>query len=175
MPDDLRFALASIDDPDGTEVGVILLGLDAERLLAGVGSARLADDDTALVTQAVDQARHEVAGPRYADLIAAGRARWRAVRASLASLPVAANPASPRRAWAETAAHVAAAVPGAGPASISYLTACTLRRREVDRLADERGEPDVPLEGPACSRPPCWTCSGPTPAPPGRCWTCTSR
>lgn len=87
MPDDLRFALASIDDPDGTEVGVILLGLDAERLLAGVGSARLADDDTALVTQAVDQARHEVAGPRYADLIAAGRARWRAVRASSRACP----------------------------------------------------------------------------------------
>ncbi|WP_410623582.1 DUF6187 family protein [Amycolatopsis sp. cmx-8-4] len=148
MSDDLRFALPSIDDPDATEVGVILLGLDAERLLAGVGFARLADDP-ALVTQAVDQARHEVAAPGYAGLIAAGRDRWRAVRVAIGSLPVAVNPASPRRAWAETAAHVAAAVPDAGPASISYLTACTLRRREVDRLADERGEPDVLLEGPA--------------------------
>ncbi|MEU4252162.1 DUF6187 family protein [Amycolatopsis sp. NPDC026612] len=148
MPDDTRFALPSIDAPDATEVGVILLGLDAERLLAGVGFARLADDP-ALVTQVVDQARHEVAGLGYAGLIAAGRARWRAVRAAAGSPPGTATPASPRRAWAETAEHVAAAVPDAGPASIAYLTACTLRRREVDRLADEDGEPDVVLEVPA--------------------------
>ncbi|EOD66939.1 hypothetical protein H480_19103, partial [Amycolatopsis vancoresmycina DSM 44592] len=54
-----------------------------------------------------------------------------------------------RGAWVEAAARVAAAVPEAGPASIAYLTACSLRRGEVDRLADGDGEPDVPPEVPA--------------------------
>jgi hypothetical protein len=54
-----------------------------------------------------------------------------------------------RPAWAEAAERVAAAVPGAGAASIAYLTACALRRGEVDKLADGDGEPDVVPEFPA--------------------------
>jgi hypothetical protein len=145
---DSRFVLPAVDDPASTEVGVILLGLDAARLLAGVGFARLADDP-ALVTQAVDQARHGVAGFGFAGLIETGRARWRSVREALEGPPGAASPASLRRAWAEAAERVAAAVPEAGPASIAYLTACSLRRAEVDQLADGDGDPDVVLEVPA--------------------------
>lgn len=141
MPD-TRFAFPSVDDPGSAEVGVILLGLDAERLLAGVGFARLADDP-ALVTQAVDQARHGVAGFGLPGLVAAGCARWRSVRGACGSPPGTSAPAALRAAWAEAAGRVAAAVPEAGPASIAYLTACSLRRGEVDRLADGDGEPDV--------------------------------
>jgi hypothetical protein len=143
---DTRFVLPAIDDPGSTEVGIILLGLDAERLLAGVGFARIADDP-ALVTQAVDQARHEVAGFGFPGLVAAGCARWRAVREFVESRSE--TSASPRRAWAEAAERVATAVPEAGPASVAYLTACSLRRGEVDRVADGDGEPDVVLEVPA--------------------------
>ncbi|MFG1645302.1 DUF6187 family protein [Amycolatopsis sp. NPDC049252] len=145
MPD-TRFTLPPIDDPPSTEVGIILLGLDARRLLAGLGFARIADDP-ALVTQAVDLARHEVAGLGFADLVAAGRARWRAVRDLVESR--AETSASPRRAWAEAAERVTAAVPEAGPASVAYLTACSLRRGEVDRVADGDGESDVVPEVPA--------------------------
>ncbi|MER6800196.1 DUF6187 family protein, partial [Amycolatopsis mediterranei] len=53
---DLRFVLPDVEAPAAVEAGVILLGLDADRLLAGLGLARLADD-AALVTQVVDQAR----------------------------------------------------------------------------------------------------------------------
>ncbi|WP_410589832.1 DUF6187 family protein [Amycolatopsis sp. lyj-23] len=145
---DTRFALPAIDDPGSTEVGVILLGLDAERLLAGVGFARLADDP-ALVTQAVDQARHGVAGFGLAGLVAAGCARWCAVRDAIGDAPGTSSPAALRGAWAEAAGRVATAVPEAGPASVAYLTACSLRRGEVDRLAGGDGEPDVVPEVPA--------------------------
>ncbi|MEV7097692.1 DUF6187 family protein [Amycolatopsis sp. NPDC051045] len=147
MPD-TRFALPAIDDPGSTEVGIILLGLDAERLLAGVGFARLADDP-ALVTQAVDQARHGVAGFGFPGLVAGGCARWRGVRDAVGDPPGTSSPAALRGAWVEAIERVAAAVPEAGPASIAYLTACSLRRGEVDRLADGDGEPDVVLEVPA--------------------------
>jgi hypothetical protein len=143
---DTRFALPPIDDPGSTEVGVILLGLDARRLLAGVGFARIADDP-ALVTQVVDLARHEVAGLGFPDLVAAGCARWLVVRELVESR--AETSASPRRAWAEATERVAAAVPEAGPASVAYLTACSLRRGEVDQVADGDGEPDVVPEVPA--------------------------
>ncbi|MDX3190790.1 DUF6187 family protein [Streptomyces sp. MN03-5084-2B] len=145
---DTRFALPAVDDPGSTEVGVILLGLDAERLLAGVGFARLADDP-ALVTQAVDQARHGVAGFGLPGLVTAGCARWRAVREAIGDPPGTSSPAALREAWVEAAGRVATAVPEAGPASVAYLTACSLRRREVDRLAGGDGEPDVVPEVPA--------------------------
>jgi hypothetical protein len=140
--------LPAVDDLASTEVGIILLGLDVERLLAGVGVARLADDP-ALVALAVDQARHGVAGFGFPELVAVGCAGWRAARAAVGFRPGASAPAALRRAWAEATECVAAALPGAGPASIVYLTACSLRREEVDQLADGNGEPDVVLEVPA--------------------------
>src|SRR5262249_11046326 len=38
------FSFPAVDDAPTTEVGVILMGLDAERLLAGLGTAALGDD-----------------------------------------------------------------------------------------------------------------------------------
>ena len=40
------FALPAVDDPAETEVGVIILGLSAERLLAGLGVAGIAREPT---------------------------------------------------------------------------------------------------------------------------------
>ncbi|MFE0025283.1 DUF6187 family protein [Amycolatopsis sp. NPDC059021] len=139
---DTRFSLPSIDDPASTEVGVILMGLDADRLLAGVGLARLADDP-ALVTLAVDQARHGALDRLGPDaLVEAGRDRWRAVRPAIeAGLAVTAA-GSLRLEWAQTTERVTTAVPGLGPASAAYLTACWLRRADVDRLAVRRPEPE---------------------------------
>ncbi|GAA4549769.1 DUF6187 family protein [Amycolatopsis samaneae] len=139
---DTRFSLPSIDDPASTEVGVILLGLDADRLLAGVGLARLADDP-ALVTLAVDQARHGALDRLgTAALLDAGRIRWREVRARIEAGPGPAVAGSLRQEWAGTTERVTAAVPGLGPASAAYLTACWLRRDDVDRLAARPSEPE---------------------------------
>ena len=133
-PVDSRFSLPGVDAPADVEVGVILLGLDPDRLLGGLGLARLADDP-ALVTQLVDQVRHGGSGFDLAGLVALGRDHWRSVRPALGA-PAVGTPASLRREWAETAGRVAAAVPGAGHASIAYLTACALRRADVDPCAD---------------------------------------
>ncbi len=143
---DHRFALPAIDEPGSTEAGIILLGLDTDRLLAGLGLARLADDP-ALVTQAVDQARHGLFAVDLAGLVATGRARWLAVRDTLPALRTG-EPGALRREWERALDRVADAVPEAGPASAAYLTACLLRRTEVDRFADE-GEPDILPEVPA--------------------------
>lgn len=143
---DNRFVLPAVDEPAATEAGIILLGLDVDRLLAGVGFARLADD-AALVTQAVDQARHGAFAIDLAGLVAIGRARWLAVRGTLPELR-SGEAGALRREWERALDRVTDAVPDAGPASVGYLTACLLRRTEVDRFA-ERGEPDVLPEVPA--------------------------
>ncbi|HYN97128.1 MAG TPA: DUF6187 family protein [Pilimelia sp.] len=148
MPDreevDTRFSLPAVDDPAGTETGVILLGLDADRLLAGLGMATLADDP-ALVALAVDHARHDAdARLSFAALIEAGARRWRSARPALASAALGTpTPASLRQAWTRTLRTLAGADPEgeAGPATRAYLAACWLRREDVDRCAAARAAP----------------------------------
>lgn len=130
---DSVFALPSVEDPASTEVGIILLGLDADRLLAGVGLAQLADDP-ALVTLAIDQLRHGAMldlGPDH--LIAAGIRRWRQVRPAI---PPVTQTGSLRLTWERTRAMLTGVVGDLGPASVAYLTACWLRRDDVDQRAD---------------------------------------
>lgn len=132
---DTRFSLPGIDDPPSTEAGVILLGLDAERLLSGLGLAMLADDP-ALVTLAVDRVRHgAMAQFTAAGLVETGAARWRELRTALTEtgIPPSTN-GSLRRSWERTLRVVSAVYPGLGPGSAAYLTACWFRRAEVDRL-----------------------------------------
>jgi len=139
---DLRFTLPSVEDPPMLEAGVVLLGLDAERLLAGLGLAALADDP-ALVTLAVDRIRHDARGAlSTGQLVALGARRWRKVRDALAAAGAPGPPAgSPRWAWVRAARVVQAArereAPGAGlsAACAAYLTACWIRRDEIDELA----------------------------------------
>jgi hypothetical protein len=138
-PYDSRFTLPAIDAPADAEVGVILLGLDVDRLLAGLGFAHFADDP-ALVTQAVDQARHGTFTTGMTELAAAGLARWRAVRALIEAEPGKPEVGSLRQEWANSFRRVAGAVAGSGPAALTYLTACWIRRTEVDRLAASADE-----------------------------------
>ena len=151
-PFDSRFALPAVDDPGSTEAGIILLGLDADRLLAGLGAARLADDP-ALVTQVVDQARHGTAGFGFGGLLESGVRHWLSLRDRLGDPPSTSLPGSLRREWARRLDVVAAALPGAGAATIAYCTACALRRVEVDQLvtglADGKELFDVVPEVPA--------------------------
>ncbi|MGW3959587.1 DUF6187 family protein [Amycolatopsis sp. NPDC005003] len=142
-PVDSRFALPDVDAPADVEIGVILLGLDADRLLGGLGLARIADDP-ALVTQLVDQARHGAGGFDLAGLVALGREHWRSLRSALGE--AGGTPASLRQEWAKAAGRVAAAVPGSGPASIAYLTACALRRADVDACADAPPDGKEPFD-----------------------------
>lgn len=129
-----------VDDPASTELGVMLLGLDVRRLLAGLGFAALTDDP-AVVALSVDHVRH--GAPLRLDtetLVAAGRERWRSVRAALAEatrgLP---SQASPRQAWPAAERAVGTVDPAAsGPAVRAYLTACWLRADEMDRVGEDR-------------------------------------
>ncbi|WP_370943948.1 DUF6187 family protein [Amycolatopsis sp. cg5] len=137
MPEhDTRFSMPGIDDPPSTEAGVILMGLDAERLLAGLGLATLADDP-ALVTLAVDRVRHGALTQFTAPgLVETGAARWRTLGPALAGtgIPGTTN-GSLRRSWEHTLRVVTGVHPGLGPGSAAYLTACWFRRAEVDALA----------------------------------------
>jgi hypothetical protein len=135
VPDTL-FGLPSVDDPASTEVGVILMGLDAERLLAGLGLASLADDP-ALVTLAVDQARHEaLSGLTIGSLAEAGAHRWRSVRDAFAeAVPAGSLSGSLRQEWVQTTKLLTGPAGETGPATLAYFVACWLRRDEVDRRA----------------------------------------
>jgi len=137
--EDTRFAMPSVDAPASTEVGVILLGLDAERLLTGLGLATLADDP-ATITLSVDHVRHGAA-LRFttAALVEAGSRRWAAASTALAEATEGLHPsASPRQAWPQAERAINTVDPlTTGPASRAYLTACWLRRDEIDRWVEE--------------------------------------
>jgi hypothetical protein len=144
------FSLPAVDDPPSTEAGVILLGLDTGHLLAGLAVAALADDPAA-VTLLVDQARHSgVASFDVGQLVSAGVARWRAVRGALRTAEgPGTRTAPPRLAWAQAYAALARCDVGPlGPATAVYLTACLLRRAEVDRYCETL--PGREMEAPAC-------------------------
>jgi hypothetical protein len=131
--------LPGVDDDPLTETGVILLGLDTGRLLAGLGLAA-PGDDPAQVALAVDRSRHEVPGtPPFDDLVAAGRRRWRAARPLLADRPPPAA-AALRGGWLAAVRTVRAlGADGGDEAAGAYLAACWLRRDAVDRWAAEAG------------------------------------
>lgn len=138
---DSRFAMPAIDAPPTVEAGIVLQGLDAERLLAGLGLAALAEDP-ALVTLAVDRLRHDARGTLTADhLLALGARRWRKAHDALTAVSGSAPPAgSPRRAWAQAARAVQSAWErdasdtGLSAACAAYLTACWIRREQLDEL-----------------------------------------
>ncbi|HEY0641606.1 MAG TPA: DUF6187 family protein [Pseudonocardiaceae bacterium] len=132
---DTRFSLPAVNDPPDVETGVILMGLDADRLLAGLGLTSLTDEP-ALVALAMDHLRHGVTGHLGADaMVVAGAERWRAVRAAVAhaNRGIGAS-GSPRQAWRNTTRALDGADLGpAGPGTTAYLAACWLRHRDVDR------------------------------------------
>jgi hypothetical protein len=132
--------MPSVDDSPSTEVGVILLGLEAERLLAGLGLASLADDPAA-VALSVDHARHGATLRLATDaLIDAGCRQWTSARAAVAAVAEGVpGSASPRQAWklAERALNTMDLLT-TGPACRVYLTACWLRRNEIDKWVEER-------------------------------------
>jgi hypothetical protein len=137
--EDTRFAMPSVDAPASTEIGVILLGLDAERLLAGLGMATLADDP-ATVALSVDHTRHGAALRFATDmLVEAGCRRWTAASPALAEATRGLHPsASPRQAWPQAERAVDTVDPlTTGPACRAYLTACWLRRNEIDRWVED--------------------------------------
>ncbi|KZB84141.1 DUF6187 family protein [Amycolatopsis regifaucium] len=140
-PYDSRFTLPSVDDAPSTEAGVILMGLDAERLLAGVGLARIADEP-GLVALAVDQARHDALNLDTGALIEAGITRWRAVRPLIEAGPEMTTAGSLRKEWEQATARVTATVAGLGPASVACLAACWLRREDVDKFAEPGRTPE---------------------------------
>ncbi|MFF8866364.1 DUF6187 family protein [Streptomyces sp. NPDC015139] len=134
---DTRFSLTPVDEPGTTETGVLLMGLEAERLLAGLGLAALTDDP-AQVLLAVDRIRHGVrATVTFEALVEAGAQRWREARPALtAAVGPASPPAALRKAWKDTLRMFAYCDLGdPGPATSAHLAACWLRRNEIDRLA----------------------------------------
>lgn len=131
---DTRFDMPAVDDPAETEVGIILLALDADRLLAGLGMASAAEDP-GRVAIAVDLLRHQrldVDG-----MVGAGAGYWRAMRAAVAAAyPEPAFSASVRQSF--TRAFRALGTPALGRVGLAtrvYLTVCWLRRAEVDSVA----------------------------------------
>lgn len=138
---DTRFDLPAIDDPASTETGVMLLGLDPDRLLACLAMVALADD-AGQVAMLVDHVRHAGAQLTMPDLVDAGAHRWRTIRPTLAETdPSPSTSASLRQAWERTYRAFTTVFTTVGPASLVYLTACWLRRADIDDLV-------ATLEGP---------------------------
>jgi hypothetical protein len=146
-PFDTVFALPAIDDDPETEIGVLLMGFEPERLLAGLGVASGgAVEEPATVTTYVDQLRHGARDDRtLADALVAGAERWRAAGAGLAAVQVrpGTQSAALRQLWVAAATGLAAAGAGApglrtrSDAERVYLVACWLRRAEITRTAEE--------------------------------------
>lgn len=134
---DTVFSLPSVDEDPDTELGVLLMGLGAERLLAGLGVVA-PGDDPATATLLVDQLRHDARPDlTLATALTAGGERWLAARPGLvAAAPVAeSRSAALRRLWSAAMDTVCAAGVTHDRAERVYLTACWLRRDEIDELA----------------------------------------
>lgn len=138
MPD---FVLPGVDDPPETEIGVILLGLDAERLLAGLATAARGSwaDDPGQVALSVDGARHGTARTvGFDELVREGTYLWWSYLGH-GPRPAPVTSASVRDAWTRAVQAVDAAGTGdAGPATRAYRAACWLRRDDIDRYWKER-------------------------------------
>jgi hypothetical protein len=136
---DTAFGMPAVDQPALTEVGVILSGLDTDRLLAGLGVAEATGHDPTAAVLRVDRLRHgDEQG--MADAVCLGAQRWLAVRAELATKDQGSSvSASIRQAWDRALRTVRAAEPDLtepfGVAGRAYLAACWLRCAEVDRVA----------------------------------------
>lgn len=154
-PYDTIFSLPSVDDDPDTEIGVLLMGFGAERLLAGLGTAcREPAADTATVTLLVDQLRHGArTDTTFDEAVAAGVARWRLACEAIAAtnLDLGRRSADLRRLWdsAVTALSAGAAEDGrlrtTGAAERVYLAACWLRPEEITTMTEEHGVlPELP-------------------------------
>ncbi|HEY7593871.1 MAG TPA: DUF6187 family protein [Actinophytocola sp.] len=143
---DTVFSLPAVDaDPD-TEIGILLMGLGADRLLAGLGVAcRGPAEHPATVTMVVDQLRHGVRQDlTFGDAVAAGARRWQVACQGFAAANLRPRPRSAalRRLWADAAhalaggADVAPQLRTDGAAERVYLTACWLRPEEITQTAE---------------------------------------
>lgn len=141
---DTVFSLPSVDEHPDTEIGVLLMGVGPERLLAALGVAASGEDDPATTMLVVDQLRHDARPDRtFAAALAAGGDRWRAARDRLTAVaPVAATrSAALRRLWSTAVDTVTAADVAPGHAERVYLAACWVRKAEIDQLAATAGTP----------------------------------
>jgi hypothetical protein len=152
---DTVFSLPSVDDDPDTEVGVLLMGLAPDRLLAGLGVAcRDSSAGVAEVTMVVDQLRHGVAPDLTLEAaVAAGVERWRVAREGSFAADIGPEwrSAALRQLWDATVRALAAgalAVPQlrtSGGAERVYLTACWLRPEEITEIAEEHvALPELP-------------------------------
>ena len=131
---DTVFSLPSVDEDPDTELGVLLMGLGAERLLAGLGVAGPASDP-ATTMRVVDQLRHRARHDMSLEAaLAVGGERWWAARPRLAAAAPAneVRSAALRKLWAAAMRTVTDAGVAPGRAELVYLTACWLRRDEID-------------------------------------------
>jgi hypothetical protein len=137
---DTVFSLPNVDEDPDTELGVLLMGLRPERLLAGLGVAADAGDP-ATATLLVDQLRHDARPDRtFADALAAGGERWHAAlpRLTAAAPEDGTRTAALRKLWATAVDTVTAADAAHGHAERVYLAACWLRKAEIDQVAQAR-------------------------------------
>ncbi len=135
----VTFDLPVLDADPVSEAGVILMGLDARRLLAVLGTAALTAEPGSVLLL-VDQAWHQGAVRIPFDVaVAAGASQWREHRPALAAADHGApRSGAPREAWAsEYATAVRALGDRVVPTILACLAAGWFRREELDEVTRE--------------------------------------
>ncbi|MFJ2087087.1 DUF6187 family protein [Micromonospora chokoriensis] len=138
--DPADFDLPYLDADQVAEAGLILMGMDAERLLAILGLAGLTADPGSAVL-AVDSLWHDgEIRMSFAEAMAAGARQWRRYRPALAAEDGGRfRSGGPREAWASSYEVAGAVVAGAaGPTVTACLAACWFRHEEIDEVTHVR-------------------------------------
>ncbi|WP_433320058.1 DUF6187 family protein [Micromonospora chersina] len=128
------FDLPYLDADPVSESGLILMGMDAERILAILGLAALTADPGSAVL-VIDAAWHDgEIRISFPAAVAAGVREWRRHRPALAAADGDQfRSGSPREAWASAYQVAQGAVAAtAGTTVTACLAACWFRREEID-------------------------------------------
>ncbi|GAA2078446.1 DUF6187 family protein [Actinomadura alba] len=131
---DGSFSMPHLDISPDTEVGVVLLGLDARTLLTGLGISEIIDDPSLMVL-AVDHLNHQGELRIKAEIAyEIGAQRWTILRNRLADAPAhALRSGGPREAWTRSLATVNETFGHSlGTAARHFAAACWFRREEID-------------------------------------------
>jgi hypothetical protein len=136
--DQPEFRLPHVDASAEAELGVVLMGMDVERLILALGFEALFSEPASVLLTVDHLIHHELATITAAQARAAAADAWKQASLRLPVIPHTNLSGNPREAWEHSLQAVRSALgEGRSATQYIYLAACWFRRSEVTRRFNE--------------------------------------